>query len=240
MSIAGFDPSAGAGILADIKAMEQSQVYGLGVITANTVQTDNVFEKPNWIPFTQITAQLELLLQTYPINYCKIGLIKNLSQLDKIITILRKYRPKIKIVWDPILSASAGFEFHPKLDEDLLIEILDRCYLITPNIPEFKRLCFGKENQLNYYRALCNVLIKGGHSDSAVSTDILYLDAEEFSFSDPKEELTEKHGTGCILSSLITAELAKYHDIVKACENAKSYTLSVIKSNDTALGYHFL
>lgn len=240
LAIGGFDPSAGAGVLADIKTIEQHKVYGLGVITANTIQTDSDFISANWLPFTQIKSQLELMLTTYPINVCKIGLVKSFDQLIKIIEVILTHRPKIKIIWDPILSATAGTDFHKEFNIDQLSHILDCCYLVTPNIPEFEALALEDEteNALAYYRILCNILLKGGHSTDSEAIDILYLDDTEKRFSQSKSEITEKHGTGCILSSAIAANLVLRQTLEEACENAKSYTYNVIVSNETKLGYH--
>ena len=240
LSIGGFDPSAGAGILADIKTFEQHNVYGLGVITANTVQTDSVFVAPNWLPFTQIKSQLALLLATYPINVCKIGLVKNFKQLIDIIKVLQHHRPKIKIIWDPVLSASAGTTFHTNLDLEQISHVLDCCYLVTPNIPELNALSVDQttDDALSYYRILCNILLKGGHSNESEATDRLYLDESEIAFSQKRSEVTEKHGTGCILSSAIAANLVLRQELQEACKNAKNYTYNVIISNQSKLGYH--
>lgn len=240
LAIGGFDPSAGAGILADIKTIEQHDVYGLGVITANTVQSDSTFTSVNWLPFTQIKSQLELLLTTYPINVCKIGLVKSFKQLIDIISILQKHRPKIKIIWDPVLSASAGTTFHTDLNIDQLTHVLDACYLVTPNIPELKALALEltPEDALEYYRVLCYIFLKGGHSNDSESTDILYQDTDTLSFSQKRSDITEKHGTGCVLSSAIAANLVLRQTIEQSCENAKHYTYKVITSNNSKLGYH--
>lgn len=240
LSIAGFDPSAGAGLLADIKTMEQLEVYGLGVLTANTIQNDIQFNSVHWTPEYEITHQIDLLFNRFRIEVVKIGLIRSLVELNQVIDHLFKKNNQIKIIWDPILSASAGFQFHTEVAIDLLSTILQKCYLVTPNIPELERLSNGskKENLESIIRHT-NVLLKGGHGTSNESIDTLYTQGTVIELKTKRLSKTEKHGTGCILSSAIAAETAKRNPLKDACQLAKVYTTSIISSNDTKLGYHF-
>ena len=102
LTIAGFDPSAGAGILADIKAFQQCGVSGQAVCTALTVQNENLFVKPGWIPWMQIKEQLDVLYKEYNFNYIKIGLVENAKILEKILKYIRRKNSKAFIIWDPI------------------------------------------------------------------------------------------------------------------------------------------
>src|SRR5258706_15915901 len=111
ISIAGFDPSAGAGILADVKTLEAMKVYALGVCSGITFQTEDEFVGVSWIPLHQIELQLELLLKKYSVEFVKIGLIQSLEMLDELVQFVRTKFPGVKIIWDPILKASAGFQF---------------------------------------------------------------------------------------------------------------------------------
>src|ERR1041384_3366717 len=112
LSLAGLDPSGGAGILADIKTFEMQQVYGLGVCTAITVQTATQFLDVHWVPVDQIIAQLEPLLSSYQPQYCKIGLTEHVGILKQVLEYLHHQVPGIKVILDPVLSASAGYTFH--------------------------------------------------------------------------------------------------------------------------------
>src|SRR5436190_9108916 len=92
ISIAGFDPSGGAGILADVKTFESLGVYGFGVCSAITLQTENEFKGVAWIPLHQIELQLDTLLQRYEVEFLKIGLIQSLEVLDQLVqAIIKKY-----------------------------------------------------------------------------------------------------------------------------------------------------
>src|SRR5665647_366277 len=107
LSIAGFDPTAGAGVLADIKTVEMLDVYGMGIITSNTLQTDNLFIKVDWVDVETIKKQLETLMNTYDFKAMKIGLVQNFEVLSQIILLAKNINPNLKIVWDPILNSSS-------------------------------------------------------------------------------------------------------------------------------------
>ena len=243
LSIAGFDPSGGAGTLADIKTFESNKVYGLGVISANTFQNDTEFENVDWISAEEIIEQIAVLQKRFGFEYVKIGLIENLATLDKIISYLISKNVNTKIIWDPILKASAGFEFHKKVDEKLLEKVCKQLYLITPNVPEVLSLgslqdATENAKQLSTY---CHVFLKGGHAEKKVGYDTLFLkEGKQFSFRPKIKNIFPKHGSGCILSSALVANLAKGEDLQRACLKAKQYTERILSSNKTLLGYHKL
>lgn len=243
MSIAGFDPSAGAGILADIKCFEQHEVYAFGICTALTVQTDHVFLKNEWLNAGQIIDQIAPLLAAFQISAVKIGLIKDITVLLEVITYLKQQQSVIKIVMDPVLSASAGYTFHNWKDGlKLLLPVLKQIDLITPNYLEMKRL--GNETEVfttaQTWSAYCPVLLKGGHIDTHLGTDFLYIDGEVNVLKPGTTDIHQKHGSGCVLSAAITAGLAKGKVLPEACIWAKAYTELFLNSNETLLGYHKL
>src|SRR3954465_4317634 len=120
LSIAGFDPSAGAGVLADIKTCENNGVYGFGVVSALTWQNDTSFEKVEWIDCYKIIQQVGILLRRFDIKYIKIGLIESVQVLNQLISFLKLRIKDPVIIYDPILKASAGFVFHQAGHELLL------------------------------------------------------------------------------------------------------------------------
>lgn len=229
LSIAGFDPSAGAGVLADIKTFEQHKVYGLGVTSALTYQNDSSFDGVRWCPENEIMSQI-IPLQKYNIKAIKIGLIENISVLELLLDQLKIIFPLAFIIWDPILKASAGFEFHN--NSQIPTEILSNIDLITPNLDEF--------NQLGFQNGLpdCAVLLKGGHAETNKGTDVLYFQNKQFTIEGNTLPHTEKHGTGCVLSSAICANIALGNELPDACKNAKAYIEKIISSNNSKLGYH--
>jgi len=241
LSIAGCDPSGGAGILADVKTFESNKVYGLGVISANTFQNDTEFKNIDWISIEKIIEQIDLLKKRFEFEYVKIGLIENLETLDKMVSHLISKTPTVKIIWDPILKASAGFEFHTQIDKLLLEKICKQLYLITPNVPEALSLGSFKDAAENakYLSQYCHVFLKGGHAEKKVGYDTLFLkDGKQFSFRPKTKNIFPKHGSGCVLSSAITANLSKGEDLQRACLKAKQYTERILSSNKTLLGYH--
>ncbi|MFL5753392.1 MAG: hydroxymethylpyrimidine/phosphomethylpyrimidine kinase [Bacteroidia bacterium] len=242
LSIAGFDPSGGAGILADIKTFESNKVYGLGAISANTFQNDTEFKKADWISLDEILEQVGLLKERFSIEYIKIGLIENLEVLDQLISQLQVLTgSKGKIIWDPILRSSSGFGFHEKVNRELVEKICGRLYLLTPNIPEALELGRSEDAKENakYLSRFCNVYLKGGHSENDRGRDFLFTREEkQFSFRPKAKTLAEKHGSGCILSSAITANLARGFRLHTACMRGKQYTERTLNSNKTLLAYH--
>ena len=243
MTIAGFDPSAGAGILADIKTFENHKVYGFAVNTANTWQNDIEFTGLSAVNISDIIKQIELQFNRFEINFAKIGLVTSLLDVNKIANYLIKRNPKIKIIWDPIISATAGFEFIKNIDYNELQEILSKIYLITPNIDEAKIL-FENNISTEYLLELStksnspNILLKGGHAKSREAKDILFEKGKKYEFITQILSEYSKHGTGCVLSAAITANLANSFTLNEACEKAKKYVYNFIKSNETRLGYH--
>jgi len=243
LSIAGFDPSGGAGILADSKTCEANKVFGLGVISANTFQNDKEFDRVDWIPVEKILEQIDVLRRRFSFEYIKIGLIESLEVLSKIITHCRQFIPNCRFIWDPILKASAGFEFHKQINLTGLESILGNLFLITPNITEASVL--GKESSpegsAKYLSGFCHVFLKGGHRETKKGYDTLYLkEGKQFSFKPKMKNVSGKHGSGCVLSAGITANLARGEDLHRACMKAKEYTEKYLSSNKTLLGWHKL
>jgi len=241
LSIAGFDPSGGAGILADIKTFEANKIHGLGVCTAITFQNDAEFEGVNWVKEEDIIRQLEVLLKKFSVKWVKIGLIENFTVLKNIILFLKKHDPEINIIWDPILRASAGFVFHNKVERKELIDTCIDIYLITPNLIEIKKLIpeMDEESAAEFLSHYCNVLLKGGHGTGDMARDILFEQKQKSLFEAEKVK-AHKHGTGCVLSSAILSNLAKGYELKDACKEGKEYVTDFIKSDNSLLGFHYV
>jgi hydroxymethylpyrimidine/phosphomethylpyrimidine kinase len=241
LTIAGFDPSAGAGVLADVKAMEANGVYGMAACTALTVQNDVAFERVSWVGLADIQDQIRLLLARFPVGFVKIGLFESLPLLQKLISWLKRQNPAVRIIWDPVLKATAGYEFHAQPDAVLLQAICRELALITPNRPEALRLtpAASAEVAAETLAAWCPVLLKGGHDAAALATDLLLVGSERHEFSAPRLPHGEKHGSGCVLSAAVLARLALGDNLATACQSGKAYTAAFLGSNDTLLGYHY-
>lgn len=235
MTIAGYDPCAGAGLLADIKAMEQHGVYGMGTVTANTFQDEDKVYHVDWQKTDAILHQLNTLLDRYSIQWVKIGIIENSKSFSAIKKHLLKYNPEVKIVWDPVLRSSSGFQFFENNQE--LDDLLENVYLITPNLPEFKTL-FNDEETAIRASFLCNIYLKGGHNEGSPGTDFLFCQGNKMTFTANTTSISPKHGSGCVLSAAITANLAQGLDLPQSCISAKTYTEKFLSSHSSLLGWH--
>ena len=239
LSIAGFDPSGGAGVLADIKTFELHKCYGMAVQTANTVQTENDFKAVNWIKDERVKDQLDTLLNEYAFAGVKIGLISSFDFLVDLIDRVREKNPKTVIVWDPVLSASAGFDFHK--DAESVNQVLNRVDWITPNWQEMQVL--GKtDNALEAAIEMSNslnVYLKGGHNSESLGKDYWLFKGELKAFNPKKGNYSEKHGSGCVFSSALAANLAKGFPPQKAVLKSKRYIEELLRSTSAKLGYHY-
>lgn len=226
LTIAGFDGSAGAGILADIKAMEYFGVYGQAVCTATTVQNENEFIAPDWILWERIEAQLEALAAVRDFNAVKIGLVEKLSVLKKIVHKVRKLFPNALLVWDPIFSATSGYRFFKTTNDlDEFLPILPELDLLTPNQEEFNLLGLGllASRGERGIGDTVSVLLKGGHANGSDCSDILMHRGGRYKFTSERVPGIGKHGTGCAVSAAIVANLALGKSIPEACAEAKKY-----------------
>ncbi|MDB5271664.1 MAG: hypothetical protein JWO58_31 [Chitinophagaceae bacterium] len=241
LSIAGFDPCGGSGILADIKTIEAHKALGLGVCTSITYQNDVAFKGLSWLPEDEVIKQIEALTDRFDIRFVKIGLIKSYEELQALLSYLRRVLPQDAfILWDPILKASAGFKFHSSPDARLLISIADQLDLITPNVLEMKKLMPEETDLREAAKKLsvhCKILLKGGHLDTLHSNDYLFQDGKELIYTGHRLQ-AEKRGTGCVLSSAILAQLSLGLTLETAVAKAKQYIEKYLLSSTSKLGLH--
>lgn len=242
VSIGGFDPSGGAGVLADIKTFEQLRVIGLSILTSNTIQTEDQFEKVEWIDTDIISHQLELILKRYTPNFFKIGLIKNAIVLLAVVKQIKAFNGEAVIIWDPVLQPTFAKEdtFEVQRFTKELNEIKNSVDWITPNTEEFSNLFTKEDFEKNSF------YLKGGHTTSLdfpafkaiVGRDYL-IENGEVKVLNPKVDTdNKKHGTGCILSSAFCGYLALEFKSLKAAVRAKHYVTERLISNKTLLSYH--
>lgn len=240
VSIAGFDPSGGAGVLADSKTFEALGVYGFCACSAATVQSDTDFIKVNWQEAPAIIEQLEPLVKKFTIGACKIGIVKNLEVLFEVISYLKRRQPAVQIVVDPVLKASAGFAFHSILEHEKLLAVLRQIVLLTPNYEEIQQLCpdLAPTVAARHLAKHGAILLKGGHNPEAPGTDYLFAQGGCIALPPSLPAVSPKHGSGCVLSASIAANLALGHGLTEACRRGKRYTETFLNSNQTLLGYH--
>jgi hydroxymethylpyrimidine/phosphomethylpyrimidine kinase len=242
--IAGYDQSAGAGVLADIKTMEANCVYGYAVCTGVTFQNERVISKIHWFTESEIFEQIELCFHSASFHWVKIGIGRSMKMIDTIIRHLRKLNPEIKIVLDPVIRASSGLDFWEGTDPGDFESLAKEVWLLTPNWDEIGWLYPGADvmeccRQLTL-TAGCNIYLKGGHHPAHPGKDYIW-NKGAVTVLDPADGMGiiyPKHGSGCVLASALTANLALGYSLQEAGLRAKRYIEQFLTSNKTLLGWH--
>ncbi len=237
LTIAGSDPSGGAGIQADLKTFHQFGVYGEAVITLLTVQNSVRVSRCEVVAAELVAEQLEAVLEDIPPVAVKTGALGSADVVRLVARAAVQFG--FALVVDPVISSTHGLAL---LDETgvraLREELLPVAALVTPNIPEACALA-GTADVREAARRLRQlgaraVLIKGGHS-SGDATDVLFDGAEWREFSAPRLETAHTHGTGCAYSAAITAGLACGLPPGEAVARAKRFIHEAIRTSP-ALG----
>ncbi|MCW3160934.1 hydroxymethylpyrimidine/phosphomethylpyrimidine kinase [Chryseobacterium oryctis] len=235
MSIAGFDPSGGAGVLADIKTFEQLRVQGLAVCTSITIQTDSQCMSLKWQDLDEVLLAIDVLMGKYYVEVVKIGVVKDAAFLSQIVKKIKTNNNAVKIVWDPVLKSTSEFSFFDLSTISDLKNVLNKIDLITPNYNEYRVL-----RKFYLFENSCSVLIKGGHRHDKLGTDILIENGNKISIEpyNTNSVFYPKHGSGCVLSSAIVSYLSKRESLEIACRKGKLYIEKFLKTNPTLLGFH--
>lgn len=236
LTIAGSDCSGGAGIQADLKTMTVNGVYAMSAITALTAQNTMGVRAIQSVTPAFLTEQLDALFEDIPPDAVKIGMVASSALIRVIANRLRHYNAQ-QIVVDPVMVATSGANLiQNDAVETLMRELFPFATLVTPNLPEAQVLAKMRiEHEVERRIAAkrigdayhCSVLLKGGHGQST-ATDWLYTDGEWICFEGERIANPNTHGTGCTLSSAITAHLAKGCSLIDAVQRAKAYVTGAI------------
>jgi hydroxymethylpyrimidine/phosphomethylpyrimidine kinase len=244
LTIAGSDPSGGAGIQADLKTFHQFGVYGTSVIALLTVQNTLRVSAVKPLPTSVLLAQLNAVLEDLPPQAAKTGALGSRENVE--IVAERAAEFGFPLVVDPVIMSKHG---KPMLDENasvmLIRKLLPQAYLVTPNLDEAAFLSgiemTGRVSMEKAARAIADmgpkaVLIKGGTPSSGApvgkdATDILLYQRKIYAFSEPRIETDNTHGTGCTYSAAITALLAKGMGLLGAVAAAKKFITRAIATN---------
>jgi hydroxymethylpyrimidine/phosphomethylpyrimidine kinase len=248
VTIAGSDPSGGAGIQADLKTFSALGVYGASVITALTAQNTRGVQGIHDVPPEFVALQIDSVFSDLSVAAVKIGMLSRPAIIEAVAAGLDRHGAR-NVVLDPVMIAASGDALLvPEAVETLRRALLPQALLVTPNLPEAAALLDGAvatteaaiREQAARIRALGPgaVLIKGGHADGAESVDVL-LDEEGFArFASPRVATRNTHGTGCTLSSAIAAYLARGLSLDEAVAQAKTYLTNAIAAADRlAIGH---
>lgn len=243
LTIAGFDPCSGAGITADIKTFHAFGIYGMGVITANTVQnTEKVFSVYP-CEAQVVLEQVGRLQADIPIDAIKIGMLGTEEMVAAVVKGIKRIEQP-PVVLDPVLISSSGHRLLSKEGQGLMIsELFPLLSLVTPNLNEASVLVGSAIKTLDEMvtaakkisqMGVSNVLIKGGHLEGK-ATDLLYSSGTLTWYKEERILNKDTHGTGCTLSSAIAAGLAKGNPLGQAVALGKTYITRMIK-NEVILG----
>jgi hydroxymethylpyrimidine/phosphomethylpyrimidine kinase len=244
LSIAGTDPSGGAGIQADIKAISATGAYAACVITALVAQNTQGVQSILEVSPEFVVKQLESVISDLNIVAVKIGMIHNQRLITVVADFLAKH-PIKHVVFDPVMVAKNGCNLLEPDTIDCLKEVLlPRVTLVTPNLPEAEKLLAmtidtpfimaqAAKKLAEEYKF--NVLIKGGHLSTAQSSDVLYDFHTENQHWFHAERVASKHthGTGCTFSSAIASYLAQGFSLQQAISTAKQYLTKAIEAGRT-------
>lgn len=252
LTIAGSDPSGGAGIQADLKTFAAHRCFGTTVVTALTAQ--NTCGVSGVLPTDPgfVADQLATLLDDVRIDAVKIGMLGSVEVARVVADALRGPLAGVPVVLDPVMVATSGDSLATEGVREAITELLGWCSLVTPNLPEAAALtgrqpAAGREEMASQAGALLDmgapaVLLKGGHladGDQQVwdlvarraqppEADATGLDWLE----GPRVRTRNSHGTGCTLSSAVAANLAHGLGLVEACRRAKLWLATALASSD--------
>ncbi len=241
LTIAGSDPSGGAGIQADLKTIEAHGAYGMSVITALTAQNTMGVAGKYIVPGEFIRQQLKAVFDDIFPDAVKIGMLPDSEAMQAVRDVILAYKPK-NIVLDPVLGSTSGTALSTEDSRVFLKKALfPICTLITPNIPEAEVLTgYRIASRKDMEKAAgvlgdihgCSVLIKGGHSvfGKEICEDCLYIDGKFIWFKAKRIDNPNTHGTGCTLSSAIACNLAKGCTMQEAVQSAKTYLTRCIEA----------
>ncbi|MDH6238096.1 bifunctional hydroxymethylpyrimidine kinase/phosphomethylpyrimidine kinase [Cryobacterium sp. CG_9.6] len=248
LSIAGTDPTGGAGIQADLKSISANGGYGMAVVTALVAQNTQGVRAVHVPPVSFLREQLDAVSDDVVIDAVKIGMLSNAHVIDEVSGWLRRIRPPI-VVLDPVMVATSGDRLLDEPAEAALRELLSLAHVVTPNLPELAVLAQAT-TALTWGEALAQalavsaahgviVLVKGGHLAGTRSPDALVDASGSLSGGRTVVELgaervvtNNTHGTGCSLSSAMATQQARLGDWELALAAAKAWVTESLRHAD--------
>ena len=237
LTIAGSDPSGGAGLQADLKTFHQYGVYGASVVTLLTVQNTQSVSDIKILDRNFVIAQLDAVLDDIMPLAAKTGALGNAANVAAVAHRAASF--SFPLVVDPVMISKHG---QPLIDDDavevLVRKLLPAAFLVTPNFSEASKLALMKVTNLRTMEKSASViaesgakhvLVKGGHL-AGDAVDVLWSNGKTYLFPAQRTETRHTHGTGCVLSAAITARLAFGDDIVSAVTEAKRFITEAIRT----------
>lgn len=238
LSIAGSDPSGGAGIQADIKTITAHKMYAMTAITALTAQNTTGVRGGVDAPAEFVASQIDCVFDDIRPDSVKIGMVSSIAIIEAIADRLSAHRAS-NVVLDPVMVATSGGRLISGDAKDALTRCLfPLADIITPNIPEAEVLCGleirGRRGMEAAAAKIAEgyggaILIKGGHMVNE-ATDLLLDDGKAVWFEGERVDTPNTHGTGCTLSSAIACGLAAGLSRADAVRSAKRYLTGALRS----------
>lgn len=238
LTIAGSDPSGGAGIQADLKTFHQFGVYGEAVVTLLTVQNTVTVEHVEYLSAALVLRQIRSVLDDIPPMAAKSGALGNRAIVEAVAQAAVEFH--FPLVVDPVMISKHGASLVSEdAREAIRKELVPRAFLVTPNLAEASALTGFEVRDLEGMRRagreLSNMgakaaLVKGGHLEGD-AVDVLYTAGTSHEFRARRIETRHTHGTGCTLSAAITAELARGAPLEDAIARAKAFITEAIRTN---------
>lgn len=224
LTLAGSDPSGGAGLQADLKTFHQHGVYGTSVVTLLTVQSTVAVARVDVLSPELVAQQLDHLLADFTPQAAKTGALGSTAVIE--VLAMRAAHFTFPLVVDPVMISKHGQSLlEPEARHALTHRLLPHCFLVTPNAHEAEALTGKSVKTLSEARDAArriadlgpkHVLVKGGHLETADAVDVLFSDGALHEFHAPRQASVHTHGTGCTSSAAITARLAKGQALVEA------------------------
>ncbi|MEX2302480.1 MAG: bifunctional hydroxymethylpyrimidine kinase/phosphomethylpyrimidine kinase [Bryobacterales bacterium] len=237
LTIAGSDPSGGAGIQADLKTFHQFGVYGMSVVALLTVQNTTRVSSVDPLDPAYVEQQLDAVLEDIPPLAAKTGALGNSGIIE--VVARRAARFAFPLVVDPVMISKHGAALIADEARLTLVQkLLPVAFLVTPNLHEAAALAGIEVSGIRSMEEAAKriaglgakaVLVKGGHL-TADATDILHYEGRSEHFPARRLETRHTHGTGCTYSAAITAQLAKGYGLIEAVASAKRYITNAIAS----------
>jgi len=235
LCFSGLDPTGGAGIQADIEAINRHDCHTAPIITANTVQDTHNVSYFEAIAPGIILQQAEAILKDMKVSAIKIGMLGTSETAEAVHIILKKHQ-NIPVIFDPVLSAGGGSSLSKKdLIEAIKNLIIPHTFILTPNIPEAHHLTSTKLTSENAAQKLNDMgaeytLLTGTHSKSENVIHELYNELKCIETFKYQRLPNEYHGSGCTLASSLAALVAKQTPPVDACQKALDFTYSSLQN----------
>jgi hydroxymethylpyrimidine/phosphomethylpyrimidine kinase len=231
--IAGSDSGGGAGIQADIKTVTALDAFAMTAITALTAQNTEGVHEVMGVPEDFIETQMRVVLEDIGADALKTGMLHTAGVIERVTAAIDRLAPEVPLVADPVMVAKGG---HRLLDEDAVAslqeKLVPRARVLTPNIPEAEVLCGASIRDADDMEQAARhlfgmgagaVLLKGGHGEGEVLTDVLITDDGIERFEDARLVTRHTHGTGCTLASAIAAGLAQHFSVRESVARARRF-----------------